>query len=151
MDEQGTAFDRLGGEAGVKAIIDAFIDKVFDDVMIGFHFRGASRARVKLLEYQHAARFLGADVPYTGRRLAKAHGPHRILGGQFMRRLKILDDVLRAHGVPEPIRAAWIAHNESLRSLITSDAGSDCDHAQAEARAAAIEEGLLRGDEVTEF
>lgn len=138
-----TPFEQLGGEPAVRAIIDDFMERVFSDIMIGFHFRGASRERVKLLEYQHAARFLGADVPYTGRRLERAHAPHRIVGGHFMRRLKLLDDVLRAHQVPDPLREAWIAHNEALRSLITSDVGSGCDHDAAARRAMEMEEALL--------
>ena len=121
-----TAFERLGGEASLRAIIDDFVDRVFDDVMIGFFFRRASRARIKEMEYQHAAEHLGGPVHYAGRPLQQAHAPHRIMGGQFERRKKILDDVLRDHGVPDDVREAWVAHTESLRGEITGDPGSEC-------------------------
>src|ERR1043165_3929965 len=34
-------FEKLGGEARLRAIIDVFIDRVFEDRMIGFFFRKA--------------------------------------------------------------------------------------------------------------
>ena len=126
-------FEQVGGESGLRAIVDDFVDRVFDDVMIGFHFRAADRARVKAKEYEFAARHLGAPVAYTGRPLAEAHGPHRILGGQFVRRLTLLAETLRDHGAPEAVVAAWLAHNERLRDQITGDPGSSCNPPQARA------------------
>lgn len=119
-------FNRIGGEPALRAIIEDFVGRVFDDVMIGFHFRNASRERVTEMEYQHAAEHLGGPVTYGGRPLQKAHAPHRIMGGQFERRKKILSDVLKAHGVPDDIHDAWLAHTESLRHLITAQPGSEC-------------------------
>lgn len=124
-------FEQLGGEAGLRRIIDAFMDRVYEDRMIGFFFRNVDKGRIKEMEFQLAARFLGADIDYQGRPLDQAHARHPIMGGQFARRLQILKETLDAFGVPEPIKKAWIEHTESLRPLITRDAGSDCDPAQA--------------------
>jgi hypothetical protein len=49
------------------------------------------------------------------------------MGGQFMRRMQILRETLEDFNIPEEVRSAWLAHTESLRPLITRDAGSDCD------------------------
>ena len=62
-------FDRLGGEPALRAIIDRFVDRLFDDLMIGYLFRAADRERVKAKEYEFAARHLGAPEAYTGRPL----------------------------------------------------------------------------------
>jgi len=121
-----TDFERLGGEAVLRPLIDAFVDRCFDDVMIGFHFRKADRERVKRFEYQHAARFFGADVVYEGRALTKAHGAHPILGGQFMRRRQLLLETARAHGMPDDLVDAWLAHQDALRGEITQQVGSGC-------------------------
>ncbi|MCZ7687549.1 MAG: group 1 truncated hemoglobin [Sandaracinaceae bacterium] len=121
-----SAFERIGGEPALRAIIDEFVDRMFDDVAIGFFFRRASRERIKEMEYQHAAEHLGGPVRYGGRPLREAHAPHRIMGGQFARRTKILSDVLGAHGVPADVREEWLAHVESLRDDITGDPGSEC-------------------------
>jgi hemoglobin len=120
-------FEQLGGEAKLRMIIEAFIDRVFEDRMIGFFFRNADARRIKELEYQHAAAFLGAPVAYQGRTLDKAHAKHPIMGGHFARRRQILKETLEAYAVPDAIKTAWLDHTDSLRPLITSQAGSDCD------------------------
>ncbi len=119
-------FETLGGEPKLRAIVNDFVDRCFDDLMIGFLFQRADRDRIKRFEYEHAAEHLGGPTRYTGRPLDEAHGPHRIFGGQFARRRKILLDTLADHGAPAQVVDAWIAHQESLRGLITRDAGSDC-------------------------
>lgn len=122
-----TLYEELGGEARLREIIDAFIDRVFEDRMIGFFFRQANRERIKEMEFQLTAQFLGADIEYRGRPLDEVHSRHPIMGGQFARRLQILCETLDAFQVPAAIRDAWIVHTESLRPLITRDRGSDCD------------------------
>ncbi|MBK7579947.1 MAG: group 1 truncated hemoglobin [Myxococcales bacterium] len=114
------------GEARLRAIIDRFVDRVADDVMIGFFFKNVDRARLKQREYEHAARHLGADVPYTGRPLDVAHAPHPIMGGQFMRRLVLLKTTLEEHAVPAHIIEHWITHTERLRPLVTRDTDGEC-------------------------
>jgi hemoglobin len=122
-----TLFDELGGEPVLRRVIDEFVDRIFDDVMIGFLFRNASRERVKAKEYEFAARHLGADVAYTGKTLPEAHRPHRIMGGQFNRRLQILRETLEELEVPARVREHWIRHTEALREQITGDTGAACD------------------------
>ena len=122
-----TLFEQMGGEPALRRVVDTFVDRIFDDVMIGFFFRDANRARVKAKEYEFAARHLGADIAYTGKPLREAHAPHPIMGGQFNRRLQILRETLIELGVPEAVRTHWLEHTEMLRSQITRNAGNDCD------------------------
>lgn len=131
----GTFYELLGGEAGLRPIINTFIDRVFDDQMIGFFFRAANRNRIKEMEFQFTARFLGADLEYQGRPIEEVHARHPIMGGQFARRLQILKKTLEDYNVPPTIREAWTSHIESLRALITKDAGSDCDPGAAREKA----------------
>jgi hemoglobin len=128
-------FDQLGGAEKLRAIIDVFIDRIFVDPMIGFFFHNANKQRLKEMEYELTAEFLGADIAYRGRPLDQAHSKHPIMGGQFMRRLQILRETLEEFGVPQEVRAAWLAHSESLRPLITADKGSDCDPLSAQKKA----------------
>jgi len=120
-------FEELGGEPALRRIIDRFVDRVFEDQMIGFFFRNANRDRIKEKEFEFAARHLGANVPYTGRPLREAHAPHRIMGGQFMRRLVILRETLDEFAVPPHIVEHWISSTEKLRETITGDPGTECD------------------------
>ncbi|HEY3255837.1 MAG TPA: group 1 truncated hemoglobin [Polyangiaceae bacterium] len=137
--QQIALFERLGGEAVLRAIIARFVDRLFDDLMVGYLFRAADRERVKAKEYEFAARHLGAPVAYTGRPLNEAHRAHRITGGQFMRRLQILKDTLAEFQVPPEVREAWIAHTLSLQSEITDNALDQCDP-QHKNRAGSVQE-----------
>lgn len=127
-------FDELGGEPVLRPLIERFVDRVFDDMMIGFFFRAASRERVKAKEYEFAASHLGADIEYTGRPIVEAHARHPIMGGQFMRRLTILEETLQEFDVPRHIRDHWVAHTEQLRPQVTRDAGGQCDATAARRR-----------------
>ncbi len=135
-----TLFARLGGEAKLREIINAFIDRVFADRMIGFFFRNADRARIKEMEYQLAAEFLGADVEYTGKPLAKTHANHPIMGGHFARRRQIFQETLEQFGVAEEIKSALLHHTDALRNLITPESGSGCDPVAARRRVIAGQE-----------
>ncbi len=122
-------FEALGAEAKLRAIIERFVDRIFDDVMIGYLFRSADRQRVKDKEFEFAARHLGAPVTYTGRPLVEAHRAHRITGGQFMRRLQILKETLAEHQVAPEIREHWLNHTLALQAQITDNALDECDPA----------------------
>jgi truncated hemoglobin YjbI len=119
-------FEQLGGEPKLRAIVDDFVDRCFDDMMIGFLFTRAERNRIKRFEYEHAAKNLGAPIEYSGRPLGEAHRPHRIFGGQFDRRRQILIETLRDHDAPDDVANAWISQQDSLRALITKDPDSNC-------------------------
>jgi len=125
MDQ--TFFEQLGGEPKLRVIINTFIDRVFDDRMIGFFFRNADKQRIKNMEYQLAAHFLGAQVDYQGRPLDQVHAKHPIMGGHFARRRQILKETLDLYYVPEPIKEAWLTHTDALRRLITPQKDSECD------------------------
>ena len=128
-------FDQLGGEVELGKIIDTFIERVFADRMIGFFFRKADKNRIKEMEYQLAASFLGAGIEYQGRPLAQAHARHPIMGGHFARRKQILKETLESYEVADNIKEAWLQHTEDLRPLITGQAGSGCDPIDARRRA----------------
>jgi hemoglobin len=128
-------FDQLGGELRLREIIDTFIDRVFADRMIGFFFHKADKNRIKEMEYQLAASFLGAGIDYQGRPLDKAHAKHPIMGGHFARRRQILKETLEFYQVAETIKHAWLKHTDALQPLITGQSGSGCDPIEARRRA----------------
>jgi len=129
MTPDPTLFELAGGEPALRAVLRTFYDKVFDDILIGFHFRHADKERLIDKEFEFAARALGArDIAYTGKSMRGAHAPHPILGAQFDRRLRLLEQAMAAHDLPTPVREAWVAHTLSLRALITPNEGSTCVH-----------------------
>jgi hemoglobin len=126
-----SSYELLGAEPALRRIIDRFVDRLFDDVMIGYLFRAADRERVKQKEFEHAAEHLGAPIAYTGRPLAAAHAAHRIRGGQFMRRIQILKETLAEFQVPSAIAEQWLSHTLGLRAEITNDEDGVCDPSPA--------------------
>jgi hemoglobin len=121
-----TFYERIGGDAALHAIIDDFVERIFNDIMIGFFFREGSRDRVTRFEFQHACEFLGGPARYEGRPLRDAHARHPIRAGHFARRLEILRRVLAKHHVPADILQAWVDHNASLRSEVIQHGLGDC-------------------------
>lgn len=118
-------FDRIGAEQ-LRAVLVDFYGRVFGDVMIGFMFEGKPRQQLIDREYEFTAHLLGADIKYTGRPMRTAHGHLPIFGGHFERRMQILRETLRDHGVDPDVQRAWIDHSLALRPQITPDRGSEC-------------------------
>ena len=122
--------EQLGGREALASLIDTFVDRVRSDMMIGFFFSKIDPARLKEHEFSFALGHRDASeaekTPYQGRPLRVAHGPHRIMGGQFNRRLQILKKVLQEAGAPAEVTERWLAHNESLRAHISGDAEDEC-------------------------
>ena len=123
--KDATLFDRIG-LAGIREVVTDFYRRVFGDVMIGFLFEGKDRRRLIDKETELAAKFLGGDVRYTGKAMREAHANLPIFGGHFERRLQILRETLRDHGVDPEVQQAWLDHSLALRPQITADQGSEC-------------------------
>lgn len=121
-----TLYEQLGGESKVRAITDRLVDRMFADIMIGFFFRNTRAEHLRELEFQHAAAFLGGPIAYRGRALDVVHKPLKIMGGQFARRLRILEEVLQGHGVPRNIIDAWLAHQREQLHLVVSTGPGTC-------------------------
>ncbi len=123
IDELGPRDEAI---ARLRVVIEDFYSRLVDDVMIGFLFAGKDRARLIAKETEFTARFLGADLPYTGRTIREAHARSPILGGHFERRLQILRDTLNDHRLPFHVQWEWIEHTLALRPQVTADRGSEC-------------------------
>ncbi|MFN9810592.1 MAG: hypothetical protein ACK6CU_13270 [Deltaproteobacteria bacterium] len=110
----------------IRAVSRDLVTRMARDPMIGFAFAGVDLARLAELEYQHASRTLGFDVPYEGRPLEAAHFPRRIFGGQFDRRMVLLREILAEREVPAPLRDAWLAHAAAQRERVVARGAPDC-------------------------
>lgn len=111
-------YERAGGVAGIRSLLEDFYGRVFQDPMIGFLFHGRDRNRLVQRELELIASFLGGPQRYRGRPLEEVHRPLPILGGHFDRRQVILAETLRDHGLPEEVVAAWLEHGTRLRPWI---------------------------------
>lgn len=117
-------YDRLGGAAGLRRVVEAYVARFAGDFIIGFLFEGKPLGRIVEHEVQLAAGHLGGPSAYTGRSLAAAHQPLKINRGHFRRRLAILRTVLAEHGVEPDIIERWIGFESRLEAAVTD--GTDC-------------------------
>ncbi len=119
-----TDYERIGGQQRLEILIAAFIDRVFDDFIIGFLFIGKNRERIVRHEITHAAAHLGGPNAYAGRPMAQVHKPLKINSGHFRRRLAILRTVLTENAVDEGVIERWVSANQRLEAAITD--GTEC-------------------------
>jgi hemoglobin len=112
-------FQRIGGEAGLAAILQDFYRRMSTDILIGYFFDGKDVAAIAEMQKRFLMRGWGAAPSYTGKPPAQAHAQlPPILKGHFDRRLRLLEAVLRDHGVEEEDVRLWVAFESAFREGI---------------------------------
>jgi hemoglobin len=117
-------YERLGGEEGLRSILDDLVQRMAADFVIGWLFEGRDLQHIARQEVSFAAAHLGGPRAYEGRPLPRVHQPLPINRGMFHRRLALLRTVLREHGVDEGVIERWLAHDARLEASLTD--GTDC-------------------------
>lgn len=110
------------------AIITAFYDRVFADLVIGYFFHGLDKQTLIAHQIAFVTAMLGyndgryqgryAGKPYEGKPLRAAHRPHAIRKAHFDRRQMILRETLRDHGVADAIAEDWLAQEAKFYSQV---------------------------------
>lgn len=107
------------GETGLQAILDDFYERMSRDILIGYFFDGFDLKAIARKQKEFLMRAMGAAEYYSGRPPAQAHlALPPILSGHFDRRLRILEETLRAYGLSEDEVTAWIRFESTFRSGI---------------------------------
>jgi hemoglobin len=73
MGEQSSLFEKIGGERGVTALVDAFYKRVLADSELSPFFRDVGMEKLRNMQIQLFSVALGGPVPYTGRSISHAH------------------------------------------------------------------------------
>ena len=114
-----TLFSRIGGEKGLEEILIDFYSRMADDALVGFFFDRRDTRAIAMKQKEFLLRAMGAAKTYSGRTPAKAHEKlPSILTGHFDRRLRLLEQTLRDHGLGEPKISTWIAFENAYRGAI---------------------------------
>lgn len=119
-----TDWEAIGGEPVVSEIMDVFVDRMAQDVIIGFLFQGKDLAGIKRAEVTLVSSHMGGPNAYEGRPLVSLHQRLKINRGQFRRRIALLRLTLERFAVPADIAGRWIAFDERLIDSFTD--GTDC-------------------------
>jgi truncated hemoglobin YjbI len=129
--ELGGIWKRLGGggpggpgEIRLRAILDDFYRRLASDLLVGFFFEGKDLGKIARAQGDFLMRAMGATQSYSGKPPAQAHlGLAPILAGHFDRRLRVLEETLAAHGVPEQDIRTWVRFEGAFRDGIQGEEG----------------------------
>jgi truncated hemoglobin YjbI len=111
-------YEAIGGEERVRTVLRALYDQLFDDPIVGFLFEGKDKQRLVEGQLAFTCGFLGGPQRYEGRPLPEIHAHLPLLAGHFDRRHFLLAKTLEEQGVPEPVQAAWLRIDQSLRPSV---------------------------------
>jgi hemoglobin len=117
-----TAYEAIGGEEKVRAVLQRLYDRLFVDPMVGFLFEGKDKAHIVEQQLAFTCSFLGGPQRYEGKPLPEAHAPLPLLPGHFDRRHHMLAQVLAELNVPEEVRSVWLRIDEGLRTSVLASA-----------------------------
>lgn len=104
-------YRRLGGEAGIAALVDALSARVKADEVMGPYFRDVDESALNRHRSMFLAAFLGGPQSYTGKTLTQAHGPFRLGDREFDAFVRVMRETLDASTV------SFLDRRRILRSL----------------------------------
>jgi len=112
-------YETIGGEVRLGQILDRFYEQMATDTMIGFFFYEKDLKLIASKQKEFLMRAMGATPSYTGRSPAQAHEAlPPIRRGMFDRRLRILEEVLKAEGLAEKDIRTWVSFEEAFREAV---------------------------------
>jgi truncated hemoglobin YjbI len=114
-------YRNIGGEAGLTRILRDFYKRMSHDILIGFFFADKDTDHIADQQRAFLMRAMGATPSYSGKAPAQAHEAlPPILAGHFDRRLRILEETLRAHGVADEDIRTWVSFESAFREQIVT-------------------------------
>ena len=103
-------------------ILHRFYERMGADTMLGFFFAGKDLALIAENQARFLLRAMGVEPSYSGKAPATAHlALPPILSGHFDRRLRLLEETLKAEGLPSAFIQTWVQFEGLFRESIVSD------------------------------
>ncbi|HYK46962.1 MAG TPA: group 1 truncated hemoglobin [Parafilimonas sp.] len=115
IDQKPSLYERLGGEPGLRKIVNDILDRNLNNPLIGRHFQNTDMERLKQLVFDFFSMGTGGPHKYTGKDMRSAHAGLNISEQDF---LIGNDDVLRAleeNGIAEADRNEVIGILNSMK------------------------------------
>ena len=115
-----SAYDSLGANAGLRAAVDDFYDRIHADRSLAPYFDGVDMATLKSHQVDMLSAATGGPQKYTGRDMARAHAGLDITDEAFDRVVGHLQDTLISLGVQEQTITSVLGALSPLRSDIVT-------------------------------
>jgi truncated hemoglobin YjbI len=123
--KETTLWDRLGGEANVKKVVDDFVAAASKNQKVDFFRSGKSPldeqgvARLKKLLVEFVSKETGGPLKYTGKSMKEVHKGMGITDAQFDASVVDLKNALEKNGAKEPdIKAVLDAVEKTRKDIV---------------------------------
>lgn len=103
-------YRELGGEAGLAALVDDFVDRLFADPRIGRFFRDSDPKKVRARLVEQFCELSGGPCRYSGKNMRIAHAGQDITRTDFNALVELLQNSLDARAVPFATQNRLLAH-----------------------------------------
>jgi truncated hemoglobin YjbI len=115
-NKNATLYERLGGETGVRKIVNDILDKNLSNPDIGHHFKKVDMNRLKQLVFEFFSMGTGGPHQYTGRDMLTAHTSLNITEEDFLRANDDTLIALEENGIGDAEKNEVIAILNSMKN-----------------------------------
>jgi hemoglobin len=119
-------FTAIGGRATLERVHKRFYDELFQHEWLGQFFTGIEQAFIEEQQTDFMSSIMGGPRCYTGQAPKAAHVHMFLTDEIFDLRSALLDAAIRAEGVDDEARAAWIALDQSFRQALVKESPEEC-------------------------
>lgn len=119
-------FAAIGGRPTLERVHKRFYDLVFEHEWLGGFFEGIDQGFIEEQQTDFMSSIMGGPKCYTGQYPQPAHSHMYITEEIFALRSSLLDQAIRAEGVPEEARKAWIELDGSFRAAVLKASRDEC-------------------------
>lgn len=112
-----SVYERLGSET-IGLVIQEFYERAFRDPLIGHFFFHSDINHLVKMQTDFAIAMLGGPKNYKGEALKSAHARFNIRRPHFMRRQKLMEEVLLEQVSDQEAIAIWLAKEQALQPLV---------------------------------
>lgn len=114
-------YERLGGDAGTKALVVKFYARVMGDSRLSPFFANTSMEKLIEMQREFFGAALGGPENYSGAKLTRAHAGRGIGAEHFNWFIQHLLETLEESGVPEEDVQAVVARLAPYKNDITGE------------------------------
>lgn len=115
---QNTLYDKLGGEAGVDAIVSSFIKQIGQDKQIFHYFADANISRFRTHLTTHLCAITDGPCKYVGDSMTDIHTGMKITEKDFNHLVDLLINAMNLRAIPHRIQNQLLARLAPLRASI---------------------------------
>ena len=119
-------YDAVGGRATLERVHKRFYDDLYADPWLGQFFGEVAQEEIEAQQTDFMSSIMGGPKSFVGQSPQAAHRHMLITTEMLELRTEFLDRALRAEGIPEAARLAWLDLDASFRNAIAKQRIEEC-------------------------